>query len=145
MGQCYNSTVIHAPIETVWSAIRNFHELSWGSAIIAKVDTVGDKSGTEVGAKRILNDAFHETLVSLDDEAFSFAYSIDDGPEPVSKASVKNYIGVVKLFPVTDSNHTFIEWRASYESASEHEVGDFCNPLYHALLAALKAGLECFE
>lgn len=142
MGKCYNSTVINAPIEKVWAAIRNFHELSWGATVIAKVDAVGDKKGTEVGAKRILNDAFHETLVSLDDDAFTFAYSIDDGPEPVSKASVTNYVGVVKLSPVTDSNHTFIEWRASYESAIASEIGNFCNPLYRALLASLKASLE---
>lgn len=142
MGKCYNSMVINAPIEKVWAAIRNFHDLSWASAVITKVDAVGDKNGTEVGAKRILNDAFHETLVSLDDEAFIFSYSIDDGPEPVSKALVANYIGIVKLSPVTDLNNTFIEWGSSYESAKDSEIGNFCNPLYHALLTSLKASLK---
>ena len=141
MGSCYNSTVIDAPIEKVWEIVKNFHELSWASAVITKVEAVGDKAGTEVGAKRILNDAFHETLISWNEHAFTFSYSIDDGPEPVSKASLSKYIGVVKLRPVTDSNSTFIEWSSSYEAAAENEVAAFCNPIYAGLLASLKASL----
>ena len=142
MGQCYNSTVVNSPIEKVWRTIMNFHDMSWGSDVITKVEAVGNKDGTEVGSKRILNDAFHETLVSIDEHSFTFSYSIDDGPEPISKSSVSNYIGVVKLFPITDSNSTFIEWSSSYESAADNDVGDFCNPLYAGLLASLKASLE---
>lgn len=103
---------------------------------------VGDKAGTEVAAERFLNDAFHETLISWNEDSFTFSYSIDDGPEPVSKASILNYIGVVKFRPVTDSNGTFIEWSSSYEAAMENEVADFCNPIYAGLLASLKASLK---
>lgn len=78
MGKCYNSTVIDVPIEEVWEMIKDFHQLSWGDEVITKVDIVGEVSGTEVGAKRILNEAFHETLLS-----------VDDGPGPVSKDSVQ--------------------------------------------------------
>ena len=143
MGKCYNSTVVNTPIEKVWQTIRNFHDMSWASDVITKVEVVGEKGGIEAGSKRILNDAFHETLVSIDKHSFTFSYSIDDGPEPVSKSSVSNYIGIVKLFPITDSNSTFIEWSSSYESAEDDDVGDFCNPLYASLLASLKASLEC--
>jgi len=63
--------------------------------------------------------------------AYIFAYSIDDGPEPISKASVSNYIGTVSLYPVTDSGKIFVEWISTYESDSESEVGGFCNPIYN--------------
>jgi len=139
MGKCYNSTVVDAPIEKVWDTIKDFHQLSWGDKVVSKVDIVGDVPGTEAGAKRILNGAFHETLLSVDSKNYSFRYSIDDGPGPVSKDAVSNYVGKVSLYPVTDSGKTFIEWISTYESDSDSAVGDFCNPIYAGILSSLKS------
>jgi hypothetical protein len=139
MGKCYNSTVVDASIERVWEMIKDFHKVSWGDKVITKVDIVGGVPGTEVGAKRILNEAFHETLSSVDSKNFLFTYSIDDGPGPVSKDSVSNYVGKVSLFPITDSGKTFVEWISTYESDSDSAVGDFCNPIYAGLLSSLKS------
>jgi len=139
MGKCYNSTVIDAPVEKVWETIKDFHQLSWGDKVVSKVDIVGDVPGTKAGAKRILNDAFHETLLSVDSKNFSFRYSIDDGPGPVSKDAVSNYVGKVSLYPVTDSGKTFVEWISTYESDSDSAVGDFCNPIYAGILSSLKS------
>ena len=61
---CYNSIVINKPADEVWKAFKDFHDLSWAKNVITKVDKVGGKSLNEIGAKRILNDAFHETLLS---------------------------------------------------------------------------------
>lgn len=138
MGKCYNSVVIDAPCEEVWQAIRDFHNLDWAQGVVTKVDKEGDFKGDQVGAKRIINDAFHETLLSLDDDEHTFSYTIDDGPEPLSKGSICNYIGTVCLLPITDSDTTFIEWQSTYESPDDAAVGDFCNPIYVALLSALK-------
>jgi hypothetical protein len=138
MGKCYNSTVINAQIEQVWETVKDFHDMSWGSPVIESVDVIGDLKGNETGAKRVLNGAFHETLLSVDDVNHQFSYSIDDGPGPVSKEAVSNYVGKVKLYPVTDNNLTFIEWESSFNSEDENEVSDFCNPIYSALLGALK-------
>jgi len=139
MGNCYNSAVINASVDTVWDTIKNFHELSWGDLVVSKVDKVGDVVGTEVGAQRILNDAFHETLLSIDDVNHSFTYSIDDGPGPVAKDAVDNYVGSVKLSPITDTTQTFIEWTSRFESDAESTVSDFCNPIYAGVLASLKS------
>jgi len=139
MGKCYNTTVIDANIEAVWAMIKDFHEMSWADKIVTELTPVGDVPGTQVGAKRILNGVFHESLLSLDSENFSFSYSIDDGPEPVSKDSVSNYVGVVQFYPVTDSGQTFVKWVSSYEAKSDQAVADFCNPLYAGLLSALKS------
>ena len=139
MGNCYNSTVVNAPREKVWETIKDFHNLSWAELVITKVDVIGKKTGHEIGAKRLLNDAFLETLVSVKEDEYTFTYSIDDGPEPLSKDSVSNYLGTVRLYPVTDSNTTFIEWTSSYESNDDQAVADFCNPIYVALLGALKS------
>jgi len=138
MGQCYNSVVINAPSDQVWDAIKDFHEMAWAAGVITSVEKAGEHDGSTPGAKRILNGAFHETLLSIDQAEKTFSYSIDDGPEPLSKDSVQKYIGTVKVHSVTLDDTTFLEWRSDYESADDQAVGDFCNPIYHALLSAMK-------
>ncbi|GIX26170.1 MAG: hypothetical protein KatS3mg123_0051 [Burkholderiales bacterium] len=138
MGKCYNSAVINAPCEKVWATVRNFHDLSWAPQVVTKAVAVGDRKGDQIGAKRILNDAFHETLLALDDLERSLAYSIDDGPGPVAKGAVSNYVGRVRVLPITENDTTFIEWSSTYESADPGAVGAFCNPIYQALLKALQ-------
>ncbi|MDA1086443.1 MAG: SRPBCC family protein [Verrucomicrobia bacterium] len=141
MGRCYNSVTVNATSDQVWDAIKDFHDMSWASGVITKLEKVGESDGSTPGAKRILNDAFHETLLSVDGEQKLFTYSIDDGPEPVSKDSVQSYVGTVKVYPVTDENTAFVEWQSNYESPDDQAVGEFCNPIYHALLSALKKHL----
>jgi len=63
---CYHSAVINASIDEVWSVVSNFHEINYAPEVISSVTSVGGTSGTKAGAKRILNDAFHETLLSID-------------------------------------------------------------------------------
>lgn len=138
MGKCYNSVTISAPSDQVWNAIRDFHDMSWAEGVITDVEKVGDADGVTPGAGRILNGAFHETLLSVDDEEMTISYSIDDGPEPLSKDSVQSYFGAVKVHTVTLDNTTFLEWRSTYESSDDQAVGEFCNPIYQALLAAMK-------
>lgn len=138
MGKCYNSVVVNPSSDQVWDAIKNFHDLSWAPGVITNLEKVGEGDGDVPGAKRILNELFHETLVSIDEATKSFAYSIDDGPGPVSKDSVRNYLGTVSVHPVTNDDIAFVEWVSTYESPDDQAVGDFCNPIYHALLAALK-------
>jgi len=136
---CYNSIVIDAPAEKVWDVLRNFHELSWARNVITKVEIVGDKPFYEVGAKRIINDSFCETLLSFDNHAKKFSYSIDDGPGVVSKDNVIGYVGELIVFPVTENNSSFVLWITKWELEKEVGVAEFLNPLYEALLQDLKS------
>ncbi len=142
MGTCYNSTVIDLPIEKAWQLIRNFHDLSWAAPVITSCDPIGDKPGTDPGARRMVNELFAETLVSIDDAQYTFSYSLDDGPEPLSKDTLTSYIGTVHLYPVTDTDATFVQWTAHYASADDNAVAGFCNAIYVNLLAALKANCK---
>lgn len=136
MGRCYNNIVIEASIEAVWQRIGNFHNMSWADGVITSLDKVGSTSETEVGAKRILNGAIHETLVSLDASNYTFTYSIDDGPGAIAKSAVDNYLGMVNLSESTTG--TLVEWSSSFTSDNEKSVTEFCDPIYMALLGALK-------
>lgn len=136
----YQSTVVNASLEDVWNRVSDFHDLSWAPEVISKCEKVGDSGGREVGAKRVLNDAFHETVTRVDAGAHVLEYSIDDGPSPVSPGEVSNYLGVISLKPVTmnDAPATFVEWSSAWDSDSEEAV-DFCHGIYVALLNSLKA------
>ena len=138
MGECYNTITVNAPIDKVWQTVRNFHDLSWAKGVVEKTEVVGSLSGDQLGAQRVLNDAFHETLVTLSDLEHRVEYSIDDGPGPVAKDQVRNYIGHLSLFPVTADNTTFVEWTSTYDSPDSGAVGELCNPIYQALLGALR-------
>ncbi len=135
---CYNSIVIEAPAEKVWDVLRNFHELSWARNVITKVEIVGDKPFFEVGAKRIVNDNFYETLLSFDNHAKKFSYSVDDGPGVASKDNLIGYVGELTVLPVTENNSSFVLWTTTWELEKKEGVAEFLNPLYEALLLDLK-------
>lgn len=136
MGKCYNKIEIDAPVNNVWDTISDFHDLSWAPDVVSSVDKVGDKPGDTVGARRILNGVFHETLTVLDPVNHTFSYSIDDGPGPVANDAVSNYIGTVKISP--SGSGATVEWSSVFQSENDNEVADFCNPIYTALLNSLK-------
>jgi hypothetical protein len=136
MPSTNQSKNIDAPIPEVWSKFNNFHDLSWAPNVITSIEKIGDIDGGEVGAKRILNNAFHETLVEINNSEYMLKYSIDDGPPPVSKEEVSNYYGVIKLSPSTEINKTHVEWSSSWGSKEEDAV-EFCHGIYVALLNEL--------
>ena len=130
------STVVDAAIADVWSRFTDFHDLSWAPNVITSVEKVGSIEGSSPGAKRILNNAFHETLIEVNNDQYSLKYTIDDGPSPVSKDEVDNYVGAVKLSPSKEGNGTLVEWNSSWESKSDDAV-EFCHGIYVALLGDL--------
>lgn len=138
---CFNSALLSASPEEAWTALRDFHDLSWSQNVVEEVTPVGDVSGTRVGAKRILNGAFHETLQSLDDDARTFTYSIDDGPGPVASDAVEGYVGRVRVVPITvpeTPDRCLVVWESSW-TREQGGVAEFCDPIYKALLADLHA------
>jgi hypothetical protein len=141
MPSTYQSIVINASIRDIWDKLSNFHELSWASKVLPGIEKIGDKNGDEIGAKRVLNDAFHETLTRVDLENYLLEYSIDDGPSPVSKEEVSNYRGLIQLSPAQDADGTLVVWTSSWESNSEDAV-DFCHGIYIALLNELAKSFE---
>jgi hypothetical protein len=140
---CYNAVVLNAPADTVWSALRNFHDLSWSPNVVTDVKVVGDAGATDIGAQRVLNDAFHETLHVLDDDNRFIKYSIDDGPGPTSSGNVSGYFGEVRVLPVTvgaEGDQTAVVWTSSWdtENGEGGSVAEFCDPIYAALLTDMK-------
>ena len=141
MGKTYQSITINAPVDRVWAAVRDFHDVSWAPGVLEKCTPVGDLKGDQIGARRVLNDAFHETLLELSDLDHTVRYSIDDGPSPVSKEEVKDYIGELRLRPITENDATFVEWSSSWDTR-DNSAEEFCHTIYVALLGDLKKALS---
>ena len=138
MGHCYNTAVVPASVDQVWARLQNFHDLSWAPGVIDSVQAESDMPGDHVGAKRVLNGEFHETLTCLDKKDHVITYRMDSGPGPLDTDALHHYIGKIHLLPVTDEDSTFVEWSSDFEAASETEVTAFCDPIYQALLISLK-------
>ena len=141
MGKTYQSITINAAVDVVWRAVRNFHDMGWAPNVITELKVIGDVPGDQAGAARLLNNAFHETLLSVVEEQRTFSYSIDDGPSPVSKDDVESYVGTVKVGQAPDANGTLVEWSSSWNKDNE-DTFEFCHGIYVALLGDMKKSLE---
>lgn len=102
---------------------------------------IGGQKGNDVGAQRILNQAFRETLRELTDDDRTFACSIDYGPSQVSQAEISNYVGRVQASPMTEGGGTFVEWSSAWERTDD-AASEFCGGIYNALLKDMKKSLE---
>jgi uncharacterized protein YndB with AHSA1/START domain len=116
MARAYASTILDAPVEAVWSVIRDFNGLpSWHPAI-ARSEIEDGRDADVVGCIRRfwLQDGamVRERLLSFSDRDYSFSYNFETPAFPV-----ENYRARVRLMPVTDADRTFAEWEAEFDEA----------------------------
>ena len=137
MSTCYNTTVINAPMDTVWEILSDFHDMTWALGVVDKCQKVGKTAGDQVGAQLVLNDELHQTLQMMNPGAFMMSYSLDDGPDAVSKDNVHGYVSTIRLKPITDGERTFLEWEAHWKN-SQGGVGAQMDPFYKDMIQALK-------
>ena len=118
MARAYASTILDAPVEAVWSVIRDFNGLpSWHPAI-ARSEIEDGLDPDVVGCVRrfSMQDGamVRERLLSFSDRDYSFSYNFETPAFPV-----ENYVARVRLMPVTDTDRTFAEWEATFDEAPE--------------------------
>jgi hypothetical protein len=109
----YVSDVIDAPIDKVWSVMRDFNDMPSYHPAIRKSIIEGDGPSDRVGCVRrlTLGEGFvRERLLSMDDGNYSFSYEIIEGTLPV-----RGYLAGVRLHRVTHGDRTFAEWWADFE------------------------------
>lgn len=121
MARTYRSAVIHAPVNEVWSRIRDFNALPQWHPAIARSAIEDGRSGDSVGCVRnfYLADGgnLREQLLSLSDREHTFTYSILVSPMPV-----KNYVATFRLTPITVGNETLAEWWADFDVTSPDDA-----------------------
>jgi polyketide cyclase/dehydrase/lipid transport protein len=109
VAKSYASAVIEAPVEQVWQVVRDFNGLpSWHPGIEASEIEDGGRADA-VGCVRHLTladgSAVRERLMSLDDVDRSYTYEFVTSPFPV-----RSYRSTIRVAPITDTGHSFVEW-----------------------------------
>ena len=107
------STIIDAPIERVWSVIRDFNSHDqWHEAVEVSHIERGERSD-QVGCVRsfTLRDGnrIREQLLTLDEREHKSTYCIVEATVPLQR-----YVATVTLKPVTDGNRTFWHWESTF-------------------------------
>lgn len=116
MARAYASIILKAPVQTVWAFIRDFNGLPKWAPAVARSKIENDLDSDVVGCVRSFHthDGGHirERLLSLDDARHTFTYNFEKPAFPV-----KNYEATLQLYPVTQTDHTFAEWSATFDEA----------------------------
>jgi uncharacterized protein YndB with AHSA1/START domain len=120
MARAYASIILKAPVETVWSMVRNFNGLPGWAPAVARSKIEDGLDADVVGCVRSfhLHDGGHirERLLALDDAHYSFTYNFEKPAFPV-----KNYLATLRLYPVTATDQTFAEWTATFDEVPGDE------------------------
>lgn len=140
----FESTIINAPADKVWTVMRDFIGLTVWSDAVAGAHITNGKAADQVGAIRHLDivdgTVFIETLIAHSDEELFLKYDIMAGPIPVT-----DYVATMRLYPVTSSGQTYATWSAEFDcpdnqrEAMQNVVGD---QICAGGLKALKAYFE---
>jgi Polyketide cyclase / dehydrase and lipid transport len=114
MATVYVSSVINAPIQTVWGRIRDFNALPEWHPAIADSRIEAGLPGDSVGCVRNFNlkegGNLREQLLALSDVDHLCTYSILVSPLPVA-----HYVATLRLYRVTEGDRTFAEWSAAFD------------------------------
>lgn len=139
MPRAYASAVVTGSADDVWAFVRDYDGLA---AWIPAIETSSLDSGTaaEVGAVRRLTlgdgGVVVERLLALDDPGRSYTYAILESP-----FAVRSYVSTIRVAPVTDTGHSFVEWWTDFDAEAADEpdlVGLFAGGVFGAGLASLQ-------
>ncbi len=120
MPKVVRSTVIEAPVETVWGVLRDFNGHDRWHPAVAESHIERGQSADRVGCVRRfrLQDGseLRERLLTLSDADMAFTYCLLETPIPLL-----NYVAHVRLAPVTDADHTFWHWESRFDTPAGRE------------------------
>jgi hypothetical protein len=110
----YVSSFVPATPDRLWPLLRDFNALPRWVPAVAESRIEGNLPPDRVGCIRnfTLRDGgrIREQLLALSDYEYSVTYAILESP-----MGVRDYVATLRLFPVTDSGASFIEWVAEFD------------------------------
>ena len=120
MAKVETTAVIPAPIEPVWEIFRDFNGPDrWHPAVdVSEIEDrhPSDKVGCVRRFKLAGGEELREQLLSLSDVETMFRYCLIETPIPLF-----NYVALVRLIPVTQSEATFVQWSARFQTPKGEE------------------------
>ncbi len=120
MPRVVRSTIIDAPVDALWSVLRDFNGHENWHPIVARSEIERSQPSDRIGCVRrfTLQDGseLREQLLSLSDIEMTFTYCLLDTPIPLF-----NYVASVRLLPVTDGNRSFWHWEGRFTTPAGRE------------------------
>ena len=120
MPRVVRSTIIDAPVDALWSVLRDFNGHETWHPIVARSEIERSQPSDRIGCVRrfTLQDGseLREQLLTLSDIEMTFTYCLLDTPIPLF-----NYVAHVRLLPVTDGNRSFWHWEGRFTTPSGRE------------------------
>ena len=143
MAKSYYSTVIDAPADKVWAALRDFNGLAtWNAEMVPTSEIEEGKAGDQVGGIRsfsLANGAhLREQLLAHSDRDRAYTYNFQKHPFE----GVENYVATIHVLPVTETNQSFVEWWTEFDCAPDrlaHWEDFFASQVFNGALDAFKA------
>eukprot|EP01006_Ploeotia_vitrea_P058546 TRINITY_DN69668_c0_g1_i1.p1 TRINITY_DN69668_c0_g1~~TRINITY_DN69668_c0_g1_i1.p1 ORF type:complete len:149 (+),score=90.65 TRINITY_DN69668_c0_g1_i1:52-498(+) len=127
---------VPAKLDDVWNRIKTWHKTQDVlPKLITSLEVLDDKADGEVGAHRMVNGTFDETLRSIEkgDKHASFSYTIDHAKgTPLDAGTV--YVTVAATATVDDETHLKISVRYTAAEGAD----DMTNAVYSGMLAGYK-------
>jgi hypothetical protein len=121
MAHVVRSTIIDAPVDLLWSVLRDFNGHDRWHPIVARSEIERSYPSDRVGCVRrfTLQDGseLREQLLTLSDLEMTFSYCLLDTPIPLF-----NYVAHVRLLPVTDGNRSFWHWESRFTTPRGREA-----------------------
>jgi hypothetical protein len=120
MPTVFTSKLITAPLDQVWSLMRDFNGHDHWHPIVETSQIEHKLPSDQVGCVRAFKlksgEELRERLLSLSDSETMFRYCLLDTPIPLF-----NYVAEVRLTPVTVTDHCFVGWRARFQAPKEEQ------------------------
>lgn len=142
MPRVYVSSIIDAPLETVWEVLRDFNALPKWHPLVGISQIEDNLPADAIGCVRNfqLSDGgatIRERLLALSDVEHYCTYSILESPLPVS-----SYVATVRLRRITTTNQTFAEWHSTFETpvGEEESAAAIVQSIYEDGFASIIGG-----
>ncbi len=122
MIKIFSSTLIDAPVDQVWTRVKDFNGLpNWHpSATDSRIEDTHAPGAVGCIRNFALTDGsgrIRETLLAISDADRSLTYNmLSGGPLPFV-----DYIAAMQFWPVTDRGNTFAAWSAEFD-VSDHQA-----------------------
>lgn len=143
MVHVVKSTILDAPVETVWEVLRDFNGHDRWHPAVADSAIERGRDSDRIGCVRRFHledgSELREKLLTLSDSEMAFSYCLLDTPVPLL-----NYVAHVRLLPVTDGDRTFWHWESRFDTPEgrEEELGQLVGEaIYQGGFDAIRAHL----
>lgn len=121
MSRIVRSTIVDAPCDAVWAALRDFNTFDRWLPPVKKSAIERGQPSDKIGCVRRLvlagGEELREQLLTLSDLEQTMSYCLLDTPIPLF-----NYVAHIRLLPVTDGDRTFWQWECRFTTRPGEEA-----------------------